>query len=175
MKNLLSLVSIWSVLIALSVTSNAVAENEYESIDVSPDLDTTSIHIYMNNKTGDTMKLSRPSEKQANGTVPIDAFDVPPKGKMDYVMDFPRQFNSIAFAKPAEVKQSFAFTSGRKECRFEVNIKVTLSKQGDIPKTTPQWSGMVESIGAVPADCSAEILQVIEDFPHSYSIEFSME
>jgi hypothetical protein len=163
----------WVTLNMLSSVAGIAIADDYKTIDQSPDIDTTSIHVYMNNKTNDTMRLSKPSEKQANGTVPISKFEVLPREKLNYVMDFPREFSSISFAKPAQIVQPFAYASGLKECRFEANIQVALKKEGDAVRKTPHWSGMVESVGKVPADCSADILE--DKHPYSYSIEFSME
>lgn len=156
-------------------TSSLASNNTYKTIELSDDPDTTTIHYYLKNLTLNKMSISTPSKKQSNAPFPLSHFDVPAKGKYDYAADFPNYFSSVAFTEATVLSETFSYASGNKECQFTASLEVRLEKQGESVTRVPHWSGNGKSTGAEAADCSTEILEVMDSFPNSFSIEFSIE
>lgn len=162
--------------LTLTISTSSLASNDkYKTILQSDDLDSTTIHYYFKNLTNNKMSISTPSKKQSNAPFPISDFDVPAQKKHEYAADFPKYFSSIAFDKATVLSETFSYASGNKECQFTASIEVRLEKQGERVERVPHWSGNGRSTGVEPADCSTEILEVMDSFPNSFSIEFSIE
>ncbi|POA19745.1 hypothetical protein C1886_11215 [Pseudomonas sp. FW300-N1A1] len=164
------------LILTLAISTSSLASNDkYKTIELSDDPNTTTIHYHLKNLTINKMSISTPSKKQSNAPFPLSHFDVPAKGKYEYAADFPKYFSSIAFNEATVLSETFSYASGNKECQFTASIEVRLEKQGESVERVPHWSGNGKSTGVEPADCSTEILEVMDSFPYSFSIEFSIE
>ncbi|WP_085724614.1 hypothetical protein [Pseudomonas sp. R37(2017)] len=162
--------------LGLAICNYCSADNDnYKTISLSEDPDTTTIHYYFKNLTTEKMSVATPSKKMSDAPFPISNFDVPAKGKDEFAADFPGYFNSVEFAKATVLSETFSYVSGNKICQFTASIEVSLkNNDGDVERV-PHWSGSGKSTGSEAADCSTEILEVKKSYPYSMSIEFSLE
>jgi hypothetical protein len=163
------------LLLTIIASTHCFAKSpEYKTINQAEDLDTTTVHFYIKNLTPDILTLSKPSQKQIESGS-LSWFNTPPKKRTEFATDYANKFSAIPRSSPAVLTETFAFASGKKECQFTASIQVAIVGDDTQAERVPHWSGTARSIGTEEADCSTEILEIMNDFPYSYSIEFSME
>lgn len=162
--------------LALVISHYCFADNDKVQItSLSEDLDTSTIHYHFKNLTPVKMTVATPSKKMSSAPFPLSGFDVPARGRNEFAADFPKYFSSIGFAQPTVLSETFSYASGNKKCQFTASIAVKLVNRDGSTERVPHWSGNGKSIGTEAADCSTEILEVLESYPYSMSIEFSLE